>query len=752
MRKVTLLALALGMSLTTQAQQLSNANFDGAWEDCKPYTGKDQKTDVRGVQPTGWKISNVYGLSGMGLGGTIVGDTIVNESTIGKAVKLTNTPNPIVATQIVPAYLTLGTTWNTSVMGSQNDGGTFGGIQFTNKPDAVEFYYQRTDTTGIPASVIAYLWKGEWQQADVPVNIAAFGAPTTEQMINRDRNILAMATDKGGAVTKNDSALLIASVCDSIVDTTQVWTKKVVDINYHDTEAQPENLNLIFAAGDYFNAARIMPGAQLCVDSVKLVYYHALDSIVCNGNAYAVTTDTTMLMLPKEVYNADSIRFVKKGVGATVLSTYNDTTGVLTVEVRGNDFATNADSKTVYQVKFAAKREEAEVGQLFNANFNSIWEDCIPYIGQNDTAKVQSVQPEGWVISNVNGYQGLGATIVGQSVNGMEGTGLAVELTNTPNPFMASQIVPGYMGLGTAWNTSKGAFSITNKDGGNFGGIKFTNKPDAVEFYYKKSSETPNNIKSSVIAYLWKGEWQQKDVPVTIALFDEPKKETMVNRDRNILGIATAEGGEVTKSEDALLIASVIDSITTDTATWTKKVVELAYNDAEAQPEMLNIIFSANDYFDANTVIKGNSLTVDNVKLIYYHALDSVIYNNKTFGVENDTAIVDLSTEQYDANQPITFVKKGAGATIHTAYDEKNAVLTVEVRANNYMANPNNKTVYLLQFAAPQTGIETITGEAKKVDVYSVDGKLLRHQVEAADALKGLNAGIYVVNGKKMVK
>lgn len=41
--------------------------------------------------------------------------------------------------------------------------------------------------------------------------------------------------------------------------------------------------------------------------------------------------------------------------------------------------------------------------------------------------------------------------------------------------------------------------------------------------------------------------------------------------------------------------------------------------------ENINVIFSSANYFGPQSDIKaGNSLTVDNVKLIYYHALSSL--------------------------------------------------------------------------------------------------------------------------------
>lgn len=339
----------------------------------------------------------------------------------------------------------------------------------------------------------------------------------------------------------------------------------------------------------------------------------------------------------------------------------------------------------------------AQAQQLPNANFNGKWVDCIPFIGSNETGKVQGTQPEGWVISNVNGYQGLCATIVGSQLT--ENENLAVALKNTPNPFMASQIVPAYMSLGTTWNTSKGMIAITNKDGGSFGGMKFTHRPDAIQFKYKRTAAEPS-VPATVVAYMWKGEWQQADVPVTIALSGEPKKETMINRDRSILGIESAEGGAVTKSEDALCIAQIQEKLSEITEEWKEMTIPFNYADKNAVPTHINVIFAANDYFDASTVKKDNTLSIDDVAFVYYHALESLTYGDKVY-TPNAEGVIDLSEVAFDANTPMQFHVKGVGATVEKGtLNADTQEMTLEVRGNDFAANPESKTIYTLRFKA----------------------------------------------------
>ena len=51
------------------------------------------------------------------------------------------------------------------------------------------------------------------------------------------------------------------------------------------------------------------------------------------------------------------------------------------------------------------------------------------------------------------------------------------------------------------------------------------------------------------------------------------------------------------------------------------------------------------------------------------------------------------------------------------------------------------------------TGIADVVGDGmKKVNVYTADGRIVRRGVKAQDAMQGLKPGIYVVNGRKILK
>ena len=215
------------------------------------------------------------------LGGTTVGEQSIEAG--NSSAKIYNSPNPIVKAQIVPGYITLGTTWSTaSTTGKNADGGTFGGIEFKYCPDAVSFIYKDTRADESEKSaVVAYLWNGTFEQADVPQSI---GSQKKANMTNRDRNILDKATTLGGAVTKKGT--LIAKIDQYLTGNVANWTEQVIDFNYVDQNAAPEKFNIIFAAGDYWSASP-KKGNALWIDDVTLLYYSRLSDLKVNGATVA---------------------------------------------------------------------------------------------------------------------------------------------------------------------------------------------------------------------------------------------------------------------------------------------------------------------------------------------------------------------------------------------------------------------------------------------------------------------------------
>lgn len=440
-----------------------------------------------------------------------------------------------------------------------------------------------------------------------------------------------------------------------------------------------------------------------------------------------------------------------------------------------------ADSTTQVPIAVLFKGVRVNPYALSNYNFNDAtrWEQSRPWdsthgyfdwtaLEDNDEYWASSkwqmdeyITPDTWCISHVMGMMnGLGATVVGakELTNSDESNpDYAVRLTNTPNPFMPTQVVPGYMTLGTSF-ASASVSDLGKADGGTFGGVAFTGKPDAIQFDYSRShtqagdtlyaAEVINSEEpATVVAYLWKGQYKQEAVPGETN-FADPSTVTMYGRERNILDIKTTTGGAATKSDDAACIAKVVKSITGNVeGKLETMVVPLDYGKyagTDVQPDSLNIIFAASDYFGQRSKVgAGNALVVDNVKLLYYHDIKDASYNGEGFEFGPSHA-ADFSTEAYvPAN--LQFTKVGQGATVEQSYNDETGVLTITVKGQDVRFNPKSVTVYTIQFDAVKTAIAGVKADAAAEAapaVYGIDGRRL------AAPVKGAN----IIGGKKVIK
>lgn len=371
--------LLLASALTANAQQV-NGTFANNWSDCTPWIGTGVSSTTVGKNPTGWCISHIAGYkAGIWYGSQSLGVETTGQNN-RKAVLLENKD---VVNVPAPAYLTLGTTWNTaSILKSYSDGGTWGGISFKFKPDAISFNYKRSEADASkaqPATVVAYLWKGTFKQDEVPTNIATVNKRQgdkrhKETMVNRDRSILNMPTDQGGNVSEKGT--LLASKVEKITNVTDEWINKVVSIDYTNVDETPDMFNIIFAANDYFGKkSDIVVGNTFSVENVQLLYYHYLKSVSYDGQKLTSTASDTLTfdMSTVEYDNTKELACVKGGVGSTVdAPSYDKTTGKLTINVKGNDYAANDKSITTYTIQFKAPEQDKVTTTLYK---NSLFVD-----------------------------------------------------------------------------------------------------------------------------------------------------------------------------------------------------------------------------------------------------------------------------------------------------------------------------------------------------------------------------------------
>ena len=159
-------------------------------------------------------------------------------------------------------------------------------MSFNYKPDAIKVKYKKTNS-GETSHIIAYLWSGEFV-SKVPTSYDIDGNKYTygRELSNVDRVVLGRQTDN---VTKKGT--LIASVDYSIAAETTDWKNEVIELKYQDgvdKTTKVENVNIIFAASDYWTRANLKGKTSLTIDNTSFVYYSTLTSLKAGSKTIAL--------------------------------------------------------------------------------------------------------------------------------------------------------------------------------------------------------------------------------------------------------------------------------------------------------------------------------------------------------------------------------------------------------------------------------------------------------------------------------
>lgn len=733
-------------------------------------------------------------------------------------------------------------------MNKNNDGGTFGGIDFKNRPDAVEFYFKREAADdAVPATVVAYLWKGTWTQKAVPINIQAFLNPPKEDMIDRDVCVLGMDMKGrlGGDITSSADAKLIAKINQPITEVQTEWTKKTFEFEYtkessgNIVEDAPAKLNIIFAANDYFNSSNTKANNKLYVDDVVLVYYHALKSFTYDGVTKEIAEGQTEINFSNTTYDANkTLSYIKKGVGANVeVKTYNEADATLTIEVQGNDFAKNPNSKTTYTVQFAKpvsttgklsslKVNGAEVlkaDQFYYTVYGEHTDNSITWTAEDgDLAEVTSTYDENKRTATV---------VVNARQNGQNThtyfVKFAKEGTNYASKVLIS-MAGGFVGAPaqnveitplTENKTIDLQLMNFSLDGGQsfIGDIFVENVPyitdDAGNVVLKKElnqfaifGDAAQDINAGITALNLNGTLTDKKLNATITI--------------TWMGMPIVV--KVTPSDATSIDATGISGVDFEAVrTGLTNHNALIYADAEATGATdndivggtcANLTITEGYAFHAPKAFTATKVSYDRVfkfgndyvsSFVLPFAMHTTDVDGKVYkfnAVNGDNVNFTEVTGQLEANKPYLIVANSAkpfSTALAKEVEIEATPETMEVKADNapsfahigsynttkvtsengttyygytggkfvkanygtlnpfrtlIKATGTTATQFSLKLDGEVTGIIGVNTELGKVDVYNLEGKLVRSQVEAATALQGLEKGVYVINGKKVMK
>ena len=394
MKKSFLLSGALLLSIsafTANAQQLPNVGFESWKTTCgKTTTTKDNASFVRpGVEPADWNGSNVTQV--FKFSNFVKKDEASHNG--GFATILTNQkPGLGKASAPAPAFLNFGTPWIFADTGKiqgngleMGDGGVYGGMNFSHRPDAVVGWYKRDNSKGTEdAYVIAYLWSGTFK-SQVRSAIEKTGGTSSNPIYSESATIELTDVDRAilGKSSVTQSGTLIASCEKKISNSFSEWTQIIVPLEYKTTTVVPEKMNLIISAADYWNRANIVPYNTLVVDDVDFVYYSTLTSLKAGSKTIALKDGVYNYTVAGKMPTKEEVVATCKSQFADAAVAVDEANYKVTVTVT-NQGGKDVDGATqhVYTLQYTAPVVKQYAGIL---NVEMVGEDVIANATQEVT-------------------------------------------------------------------------------------------------------------------------------------------------------------------------------------------------------------------------------------------------------------------------------------------------------------------------------------------------------------------------------
>lgn len=356
----------------------------------------------------------------------------------------------------------------------------------------------------------------------------------------------------------------------------------------------------------------------------------------------------------------------------------------------------------------AASATVANAQQLPNVGFEQ-WKagddmGATKYMGMTNATnprpydtKTGVTEPSGWNGSNVEQAGQKGYFIEKETVS--DGN-IAVRLVNK---FVGLNLgftkigdeAPGFLTFGTPWVYAE--MNTANCDGGAFGGMDFSYKPDAIKGKFKYTQGDAAET-SHIIVYLWNGTFTSE-----IGSIDDTKKESCNDVDRAIMGKSNA--GTVTG--DGKLVASCDYKITTTNGVWQEIIAPLAYVEGAGEPTKMNVIISAADYWTRANIKENTTLAADDVDFVYYSTLKDLKVNDEAVTLEDGKYVYAMSGTELPTEDQVVATTKSQFAEAAVTVDSENAQVRIVV-TNQGGKDTDGETfhTYTLQYEQPAAGVE----------------------------------------------
>ncbi len=753
-----------------------------------------------GIEPNNWNGSNVTQILNFSDFVTKGGN-----DADGTCLLTNQKPGALGVSSPAPAFLTFGTPWifaDTGKTGgnglSLGDGGVYGGVNFSHKPDAISFKYKRSEAKGNEdAYVIAYIWNGIYKSTArsaiektggnwlKPV----YSESATVELEDMDRAVMGKSTTTVNTATSTGKR--IASLEYKITETTSDWVTVTAPFTYdaENKTEDPAKMNLIVCASDYWTRGNIVPYNTLEVDDIQFIYYKELKSLTINGDGTLFPAFDPNVTEYTYKGKYESFLAETKSEWATFASTYVD--NVLTITVTGNDGLTkNYVVNVVPDAQDVAGDYMSKITVFYGegtATVNSVKitandDNTVNFILNDFTFSGQVVGDItlnnvviAWNGDDISLATSQNVTIDGPSTDLLNLKDMPLEMSGLYN--LTTDVLTATLNVN--WTAPAGGtttilvtveeapftYTIDGKVMTVNGGAINT---DDYILYYTAQSMGVNVLDLTAVEVT-----QSADLPTIVEV---------LNLDfGNAMAYVTSAGIEGTNIINNNVCSSLVIS---DGAEF-----NAPYDFTAVTASYTRSFNAAADYvssFVLPVAVPAANINGTVYELVGYEdgvlnfaEVTTTLEANKPYIVKATSAnlLNDANNVSVAATTEATLENAVSGGAVHVGSYTSQPVASdastsyygykggTFVKANTGTLNPFRTMIKVsgqqtlstlaLSFDGEVTGIGSIIdGELQlngTVDVYDLNGRLVHQGAKAASSLQGLPAGVYVVNGQKVV-
>ena len=352
-------AVVVASSSIVSAQQLPNIGFEnwkaiGTCGSTESFGATDGMRQRPGIEPAEWNGSSVNQKVGVEKTEELVfrEETYFASGKSSAVMKNLYVGVNLVFTKIgsvAPGFLTFGTPWVYAVASVDKcDGGIYGGMAFTYKPDAITGKFMRIDSNNENSYIIAYLWNGTFKS-----KVGEKGNPTVERE-NEIRGIFGKvdATGDGKLVAKCDYGFKLSRPADLLVP--EAWTEITVPLEYVEGAGEPTMMNVVISGGNFWDRGALKEKTTLLADDVKFVYYSRLNGVKVDGvSIEGFASDKYNYEIPEELPTKEQIELAVLGQSATTSVEINQENLTVTITVSNVEADIDGAKSHTYVLKYA---------------------------------------------------------------------------------------------------------------------------------------------------------------------------------------------------------------------------------------------------------------------------------------------------------------------------------------------------------------------------------------------------------------